>query len=111
MYEHRCKKCGTKRVIDGYRSLKGKVVNMYRSAVNRCKKDKYYIDRSVSFTICEFKDFVKTTNYKEIHGAWVKSGYKMKLSPSIDRIDNARGYDLDNIQIITVSENARKHDG
>ena len=39
---------------------------------------------------------------------WEESGYEYKLTPSIDRIDNSRGYDLDNIQFLTLSENSKK---
>ena len=41
--------------------------------------------------------------------AWVESGYAHKLCPSIDRINNNRGYEKDNIQWLTSSENSQKY--
>lgn len=39
---------------------------------------------------------------------WVESGYKRKLAPSVDRIDNSKGYTPDNMQWITQSQNSSK---
>lgn len=38
---------------------------------------------------------------------WVKSGYDRKLTPSINRIDPGRGYEIGNIEWLTHSENSR----
>lgn len=48
--------------------------------------------------------------FESIWQQWKESGYERKLSPSIDRIDNDKGYFPDNMQWITVSENASKHE-
>ena len=47
--------------------------------------------------------------FKDIYDLWVASGFQRRLSPSIDRIDNKKGYSIDNIQWITQSENSKKH--
>lgn len=44
-------------------------------------------------------------NFLILYKNWIESGYKRGLRPSIDRINNDIGYTLDNIQIITLSEN------
>ena len=36
---------------------------------------------------------------------WVNSGYKRDMKPSIDRLDNSRGYSFDNIRLVTFREN------
>ncbi len=38
---------------------------------------------------------------------WIKSDYDRKLTPSINRIDSTRGYEPDNIEWLTHSENSR----
>ena len=38
---------------------------------------------------------------------WVASSYERKLTPSIDRIDSSKGYQLDNMRWLTHSENSR----
>lgn len=40
--------------------------------------------------------------------AYRDSGFNSKLSISVDRIDNGRGYHADNIQFITRSDNVKK---
>lgn len=61
--------------------------------------------RGIEFELTyeEFVQFCYATNYIAGKG-------RTKTSYSIDRIDNTKGYTLDNIRILTVSENARKGD-
>jgi hypothetical protein len=49
------------------------------------------------------KDFIK------IHRKWKKSNFERKLAPSIDRIDNTKGYTFGNLQWITQSQNSKKY--
>lgn len=60
--------------------------------------------RGKEFTLTkeDFKIFCTATNYLELKG---KEGNKF----SIDRINPEKGYSLDNIQMITLAENTRKH--
>ena len=51
---------------------------------------------------------VKQKKYHIMWKKWKESGYKNNLSPSIDRIDNQKGYSLDNIQLMTWKENNTK---
>jgi len=54
----------------------------------------------------------KEENYKKfiaIYNEWVQSNFERKLSPSIDRIDNKKGYTVDNIQWLTQSNNSKKY--
>ena len=54
-----------------------------------------------SLTLDDFKAFSDATGYLEGRGT-------SKLSLSIDRIDARLGYRLDNIRVLTLSENATK---
>lgn len=89
-----------------YRSLDNHFRQAYLVIKQRPKMNKKYINRPLTFTFEEFQIF--KPQWAELHNAWVHSGYQQALSPSIDRIDNSKGYDLNNIQIITQSENSRK---
>jgi len=68
--------------------------NILRSNANRRGKQ-------FSLTLEEFKVFCKRTGYLEKKG-------KSAGSASIDRIDPSKGYQLDNIQMITLADNTRK---
>ena len=59
----------------------------------------------------EFIEWCEGTKagFMELHRKWAKSGYTRRTAPSIDRIDNDRGYTTDNMQWITQSENSRKY--
>ena len=85
-----CRKCrSAKRELqEAYYHLKG-------NAVRRGKE--------FTITMAQFKAFCFKTNYIQGKG-------KTKECYSIDRIDNDRGYTIDNIRILTVGENAKKKD-
>ncbi len=51
------------------------------------------------------KWFSKQSNFDELHKAWIESGCKIYLIPSVDRLDNSRGYSFDNIRLVTFAEN------
>lgn len=39
---------------------------------------------------------------------WTESGYDRKLTPTVDRIDSSKGYELSNMEWVTHSENSRR---
>lgn len=47
-------------------------------------------------------------SFMSIYNNWVSNNFSRKFSPSIDRIDNNKGYELCNLQWITQSENSIK---
>lgn len=71
-------------------------------------------ERYKGLEICsreEFLNLALNNKYlKNIYANWQNSSYQFRLIPTVDRIDNARGYAIDNIQFLTFSDNARKGD-
>lgn len=57
--------------------------------------------KEFTLTLEEFKTFCVHTDYITGKG-------KSKESYSIDRVDNTKGYTIDNIRVITLSENSKK---
>jgi hypothetical protein len=57
--------------------------------------------KQFNLSIAEFRDFCVKYQYIDKKG-------KQATSLSIDRKDDARGYTIDNIRVLTLSENSRK---
>lgn len=61
------------------------------------------------------EDFIKWAfgegkkSFMKLYKVWVKNDFPRKLSPSIDRIDNNKGYVLGNLQWLTQSDNVKKY--
>lgn len=47
--------------------------------------------------------------FMRLYNNWQKSGYERAKAPSIDRLDNKKGYEKGNLQWITTYENTIKH--
>jgi len=81
----------------------------YDSIVGRVKRFKTYKGRAVSFTKQEFVNFgLDDPSFNKLYNEWKESGFSYSLTPSVDRIDNDKGYDLTNIQFITLVDNIKK---
>lgn len=95
------------------KSYNGKIICMYLNAKQRVlgqdKKRPSYKGLPIC-TMKQFKAFILRTNYRDLWAAWVKSGYRLVHTPTIDRLDKLKGYTLDNIEIVTYSENTKRRD-
>ena len=85
----------------------------YYGMLTRCVRGighKSYVGRDV-LSKKEWEGWCKLTmpTFMSLYKNWQTSGYKRGLSPSVDRINNADGYVLGNLQWITQSANSRKH--
>lgn len=92
-----------------YNSLKDRCTKVHK--VNGIKKSVYgkkYLTKKRWLKWCyEDKNYKKFMN---LYNTWVQSGFNRKLVPSIDRINNKLGYEEQNIQWLTLTENCSKHD-
>jgi len=57
--------------------------------------------KEFTLTLGQFKQFCKETGYLQGKG-------KQRNDMTIDRIDSSKGYSIDNIQILTLSDNSMK---
>lgn len=120
---NKCKEC-TKRYV---RERDTRAIDMkrYRTNPDRYLKHKYYMmrrrclgktdhhsyDGRDLLTEKEWQNFCLETQeeFMSLFISWQNSGYQRKFAPSIDRIDNNRGYVLGNIQWLIQSENSAKY--
>ena len=55
------------------------------------------------------KDFANLQHFLTLYFDWAESGFSAWFSPSIDRIDPAKGYVADNIQWLSFADNTEKN--
>ena len=101
-----CKEyCDNQRKTNPYYYMR----SIYNGMNYRCKN----IDRYKTLKILNKDEWVvwcehNMKKFLVLYNNWQKSGFEHKMSPSIDRIDNNRGYEFDNMQWLTQSQNAKK---
>lgn len=96
-----CKECCNKRDY----SEKGVIRVLYKTQRSNSKQRGH---EPPAYTKQEFKDWLYANGFKELYDAWVASGYDKWLKPSCDRIDDYKGYSLDNIRLTTWRANKDK---
>jgi len=85
-------------------TCKGKIwreKNPLKYTYNNLKNNSKRRNKEFDLTLEQFKVFCVKTDY-------IKGKGRTRNSYSIDRIDSEKRYNIDNIQILTVSENSRK---
>lgn len=50
---------------------------------------------------------ITSGEFHELFAAWELAGYARQYTPSVDRIDSRRGYELDNMRWVSFTENCR----
>jgi len=86
-----CPKCATRRFKDAH-PIK------YAFNKLRCRANER--GKTFDLTIGQYEQFCRETGYDKLKG-------KHKYSMSIHRKDNSKGYSIDNIESVTLSENSR----
>lgn len=127
----KCKECTKKDVKENTEKRRDYYnrydTNRYRENISRYFSSKYSgmkkrvsgkdkKSRTAGKELCSKKDFIQwcmqPNNYSSflvLYERWRKSGYVIRKSPSIDRIDNQKGYLVDNLQWLTQQQNSRKY--
>lgn len=103
-----CKYCGYDKVIKGRRVCYSceykarKLRNPYRLSYTRLRGHAKARGKVFDLTFEQFKAFCIESNYLNCKGI-------EKHSYHIDRIDETKGYTIDNIQLLTNTQNIRKY--
>ena len=88
------------------RTLKGWIARNYSNMKVKSKKRNHSMPH---FTKEEFKQWIKKQpRLKELFHNWKASNYETNLYPSINRLDDYKGYTFNNMELITWRENNRK---
>jgi len=91
----------------------GFIMRMYRnmkSRISGVQKQKYHLyANKYLMPKEEFYAWAKNNDdFKLLFNNYKESNYSRKLAPSVDRLDSSKGYEIDNMQFVTHSENSRR---
>ena len=102
-----CKKCRGIETLTFQRTMSGLASKMYS---NQKQKSERRGHNPPSYSMIELRGFLLSSSvYANLYSKWVESGYLKELKPSCDRLDDYKGYSLDNIRIVTWGENNAKY--
>ena len=120
LYAH-CKKCHIQQCSGLYSRKLRKNITPYNLAAksfdkirDRVKYHPHYKNIKVEMSVEELTTYIENNwvEIKKVCDEWEKSGFSRKKCPSVDRLDPCGNYSVDNIQIISVSDNiSRAHKG
>jgi len=103
---NKCKECTKKDVRDNSadydKTEKGVIRVIYKTQVGSSKKRGH---GAVPYSKSELKEWLYRNGFKELFDEWVSSGFDKDLKPSVDRLDDLKGYSFSNIRLVTWKKN------
>lgn len=81
---------------------KGVIRVIYKTQISNSKKRSCC---DVLYTKDELKSWLYLNGFKDLFDRWVESGYQKSKKPSVDRLDDFKGYSFDNIRLVTWHDN------
>lgn len=85
-----------------YRNMQSRITGVQKSKFH-LYEGKELLDRDSFYCW-----ILNNDTYLTLLDEYEKSGYERRLAPSVDRIESSKGYTIDNIEIVTMSENSRR---
>lgn len=101
-----CIACDNKRRRDFTRTINGLICQMYRCNIKNSQRRGH---QPPTYSKAELFEWVTSQHhFSDLYENWKKSGYEKDLIPSIDRLDDFKGYSFDNIRLVTWKDNRMK---
>ena len=95
------------------KTKKGFLMRLYRNMQSRITgvqslKAHLYVGKSL-LPRSEFYEWaIDSPEFHELFDEWTNNNYDRKLTPSVDRVNSSIGYELNNMEWVTHSENSRR---
>jgi len=91
----------------------GFIMRLYRNMKSRIdgvqkKNTDLYVGKCLLDKNVFYGWALNNMEFKRLFVNYTESGYSRKLAPSVDRINSKEGYDLSNMEFVTMSENSRR---
>lgn len=92
---------------------KGFLMRLYRNMESRIKgiqKEKFHLYEGKELLSREefYGWALNNQEFKNLFENYKSNNYDRKLAPSVDRKNSEKGYTIDNMEFITMSENSRR---
>jgi len=101
-----CKKCDKNKVLNRYKTKIGLITHIYSNQKLNSKLRKHPLP---TYSKKEFTNWMLSQkNFNVLFDEWSNNNYDRKLTPSVDRLDDYKGYSFDNIRLVTWNENMSK---
>lgn len=101
-----CKSCNSARTRAYFRTKAGLLTQIYGSQRSNSKPRGH---QPPAYTKDKLQVWMLEQDiFHKLYKKWKKSGYKKMLSPSVDRLDDSKGYSFDNIQLLSWQQNKDK---
>jgi len=100
-----CRSCMEIENRDWRHSIDGKIKKIYNNQKTRSKRKGWILP---TYTVKELSEFMYNHNYTKLFNDWVFSDFDRNLAPSIDRLDDTKGYSMNNIRLVTWKVNNDK---
>lgn len=97
-----CKSCAVIYVRNRQRTLKGLIYKIYQ---NQKMTSKAMGRNPPAYTVDELEAWAMQRGFEPMWQHWVNSDYNKWECPSFDRLDNTKGYSLDNLQLVKWHQN------
>jgi len=95
------------------KTKKGFLVRLYRNMESRITgvqkvKAHLYVGKAL-LNRDEFYEWsLNNISFHNLFADWEKSNYERRLTPSVDRVDSSKGYEISNMEWITFTENCKR---